>query len=202
MNIVTRMACAALLWLSAAMILVSCRGAQHMPVSCEGGIYFPQTGYKVQEPFCTYFRTYGGVESFGYPITSAFLRHGLMVQYFEKARMEYHPENPPRYRIQLGLLGEALGRREPPIPSSCVPLAFDRSRRYYPQTGHTLPQPFLAFYDAHGGVDRFGYPLSEPYCPRDTLVQDFQRARLILRGDEIDIADWGRVLMRRQPDGW
>ena len=177
------------------LILAACHSAPRTTMPSGGTTYFPQTGHTVQGPFGAYFQARGGAESFGYPITEEFLQHGLVVQYFEKVRMEYHPENPPRYRVQLGLLGETLGRREPPIPVSHAPLAFNRSHRYYPQTGHTLAQPFLAYYDAYGGLDRFGYPLSEPYRFPGALVQDFQRARLMSWEGEIQIADWGRMLL-------
>ncbi|MEA3345243.1 MAG: hypothetical protein U9Q78_03215 [Chloroflexota bacterium] len=192
-------ACWILLFLAEMVMLGACHPGPHRVTRSEGAIYFPQTGHTVQGPFLVYFQAHGGSESFGYPITGEFLHHGLWVQYFEKARMEYHPENPPRYRVQLGLLGERLGRREPPIPPSYAPLALDRSRRYYPQTGHTLSQPFLAYYDARGDLDRFGYPLSEPYRLHGILVQDFQRARLILKNEEIQIADWGRAFLAQQP---
>jgi len=175
--------------------LVACHSAPHSAMTSDTSIYFPQTGHSVQGPFYAHFDAHGGAESFGYPITEEFLQHGLLVQYFEKVRMEYHPGNAPRYCVQLGLLGETLGRREPPIPLSSAPPAFDRSRRYYPQTGHTLAQPFLAYYDAHGGLDRFGYPLTEPFSLDQALVQDFQRARLMARGGEIQIADWGRMFL-------
>jgi hypothetical protein len=32
------------------------------------------------------------------------------VQYFERARFEYHPENQPPYDVLLGLLGRQLFR--------------------------------------------------------------------------------------------
>lgn len=183
-------------------ILVACHPASQWVVASDDALYFPWTGHIVRGSFLAYFQAHGGVENFGYPITEEFPWHGLVVQYFEKVRMEYHPENPPRYRVQLGLLGEKLGRREPPIPSSQVPLAFDRSRRYYPQTGHMLARPFLAYYDAHGGLDRFGYPLSEPYRLQGTLVQDFQRARLISRDGKVQIADWGWIFLAAVSMGW
>ena len=185
----------AIICLAAMAILAACQPAPPAVMPPDGSIYFPQTGHSVRGPFRAYFQAHGGTESFGYPITEEFLRHGLVVQYFEKARMEYHPENPPRYRVQLGLLGETLGRREPPIPPHRAPPAFDPSRRYYPQTGHTLTRPFLAYYDAQGGLDRFGYPLSEPYRLHGALIQDFQRARMISRDGEIQIADWGRMFL-------
>jgi len=174
-----------------------CRAALPVARPPRGTLCFPVTGHNVQGVFGAYLQAHGGVESFGYPTTEEFIQQGVVVQYFDKVRMEYHPEHPPRYRVQLGLLGEVLGRREPPIPSSSVPLIFDRSHRYYPQTGHTLAQPFLAYYDSDGGLDRFGYPLSEPYRFQGNLTQDFQRARLISRDGEMEIADWGRMFLSR-----
>ena len=51
---------------------------------------------------------------FGAPITSVFTDGNsdgsgrtYQMQYFEKVRLEYHPENKdPRYQILLGLLGD------------------------------------------------------------------------------------------------
>jgi hypothetical protein len=44
---------------------------------------------------------------FGYPISDEYVdpATGLTVQYFERARFEYHPENPAPYQVELGLLG-------------------------------------------------------------------------------------------------
>lgn len=32
--------------------------------------------------------------------------------------------------------------------------------RYFPETGHSLETQFIPFFDAHGGVDIFGYPIT------------------------------------------
>lgn len=174
----------------AALILASCHPAAGT-APCDEGLYFSRTHHVVDGPFCAYYQARGGVERFGYPLTEAFMEHGLLVQYFEQVRMEYHPENARRYRVQLGLLGDALGRREPPIPASRGPLAFNRACRLYAPTGHTLCEPFKRYYDAHGALDRFGYPISEPYRQRGVLVQDFQRGRLMLQDGDVRVADWG-----------
>jgi hypothetical protein len=185
----------------ALLMVASCRPVRQATV-CARGLYFSQTHHTVREPFCTYFRARGGVMSFGYPVSEASFEHGLLVQYFEQVRMEYHPENGPRYRVQLGLLGDTLGRREPPIPASRAPLAFDRACRMYPPTGHTLCEPFKGYYDTHGGLDRFGYPISEPYPQRGVLAQDFQRGRMVLQEGDVRVADWGRLSVRQGTCEW
>ena len=180
-----------------AVAALSC-ASQRAGEPCQGIAYCAQTRHRVWEPFCAHFQNAGGIASLGSPLTSAFTHSGLVVQYFEKARMEYHSENPARYRIQLGLLGEKLGRWEAPIPQSRVPPAFDPSQRYYPQTGHTLAPPFLDYYDSHGGLWRFGYPLGQPYHERGVLVQDFQRARLAWEDGEMGIDNWGITLQAQR----
>ena len=70
--------------------------------------YFPETRHSVRGHFLAYFDRNGGLYSFGYPISEPFDEHGLLVQYFQRARFEYHPENPLQYRVQLGLLGDEL----------------------------------------------------------------------------------------------
>jgi len=83
---------------------------------------FDQTGYNVCAPFSYYWEHNGGLERFGYPITPAFQEQiegrTYLVQYFERRRMEYHPENAGTpYEILLGLLGRAIAQSQ-----GCVPL--------------------------------------------------------------------------------
>ena len=140
--------------------------------------YFPETGHSVSGVFLTFFDTRGGLEIFGYPITDQFEENGRLVQYFQRVRMEWHPENPEPYKVQLGLLGDLLGYRAPPIPASQIPPANHPQRRYYPETGHTLSYAFLAYYDTHGGLDIFGYPITEFLIENGRIVQYFQRGKM------------------------
>lgn len=80
---------------------------------------FPQTGYNMCAPFSSYWSQNGGLERFGYPITPPAMEtiegRPYLVQYFERRRMEYHPENAGTpYEILLGLLGRDLYR---PLPA-------------------------------------------------------------------------------------
>ncbi|HKP52625.1 MAG TPA: DUF5107 domain-containing protein [Chloroflexia bacterium] len=52
------------------------------------------------------------------------------------------------------------------------------SGRLYPQTGKTLAPEFIEFYDAHGGVPIFGYPLTEVEIEGGFKVQYLERARI------------------------
>ncbi|NJN65527.1 MAG: hypothetical protein HC884_01855 [Chloroflexaceae bacterium] len=78
--------------------------------------YFEPTGHSLCEPFLSYWRTNGGLERFGYPITEptdeTIENWSGTVQYFERRRMEHHPENQPPYHILLGLLGNRVWHGE------------------------------------------------------------------------------------------
>lgn len=135
--------------------------------------YFPETGHNVCSPFLEFFETHGGVDIFSYPITEVLSDNGRQVQYFQKACLEWSPELS---KVQLAPLGDLLGFHAPPIPEP--PLPDDLLYRYYPQTGHTLSYALLAYFDAHGGVDLFGYPIAEPMIEGGFIVQYFQNIRL------------------------
>jgi hypothetical protein len=78
-----------------------------------GARYFEETGHNLSGGFRTYWETRGGLAQFGFPISEVFsetLEDGntYRVQYFERARFEYHPENAPPYDILLGQFGRRI----------------------------------------------------------------------------------------------
>lgn len=145
---------------------------------------FEETGQVVRGEFLLFFERYGGGESLGYPLTPEIRQEGWRVQYFEKGRLEYHPENEPAYQVTVGWLGELLQRRRPPIPLSAIPAGQVSPSRYFPETGHTLSGDFLNYYDINGGSVRFGQPISEPFLWEGRLTQDFQSARFFWKPDQ------------------
>lgn len=137
--------------------------------------FFPETGHVVRGEFLEFFDTRGGLDIFGYPLTEPFIENGLVVQYFQNARFESHPHNPEPYRVQLGLLGVDLKFERPRVP----PPAFNsRSRHYFPETGHIVSFAFLDFFRAQGGIDVFGYPITEMFFEDGRIVQYFQRLKM------------------------
>jgi hypothetical protein len=140
-----------------------------------GRRYFDETQFWVSGDFLAYFETHGGLEIFGYPISAPFNDKGILTQYFQNARMEWHPENPERYRVQLGLLGDELGFQQAPVERQALSV----DRVYFPETGHTVTYVFLRYFRSHGGVDLFGYPISEMFVENQRVVQYFQRMKLV-----------------------
>ncbi|GEM_PF-6190581 len=81
-------------------------GQTAQPTSTIGARHFPETGHTVAFAFKDFWESRGDLATFGYPITEQLVENGLTVQYFQRARFEWHPENPDGYRVQLGLLGD------------------------------------------------------------------------------------------------
>ncbi len=142
--------------------------------------YFPETGHEVRSPFVAYFTKTGGDSQHGFPITDDYVdpKTGLLVQYFEKSRLEWHPGNPEPYKVLLGLVGDELGKRTSPIPIAQIPAANDPNCFYFVETGHSLCHNFLEYFLQNGGVDRFGFPISEYTVENNRIMQYFQRARM------------------------
>ncbi|MEX1157344.1 MAG: glycosyl hydrolase [Thermomicrobiales bacterium] len=74
--------------------------------------FFNETGHGLCSGFRSYWQANGGLWMFGYPISEEFEEHNpdtvqvYKVQYFERARFEWHPENEGTpYTVLLGRLG-------------------------------------------------------------------------------------------------
>ena len=144
-------------------------------------LYFTETAHYLRGDFLAYYKANPrSADLFGLPITEEFPQQfpssGIYkVQYFERARLEWHPELPEGSRVQLGAVArEALGSRTfgrlPTMPNTA-------SRIYFPETGHTISSGFLNYWKANGDVRVFGLPLSEEMGEDGVTVQYFERAR-------------------------
>ena len=149
-----------------------------VPAQC-----FTETDRCMQGEFLTYWGQNGGLAINGYPISGEFrerLEDGseYTVQYFERVRLERHPENQPPYDILLGQFGRRLHPADPPVPA-------EPGYTYFPETGHNVGPRFGAYWRDNGGLTQFGLPLSEPIEERLEngmvyTVQYFERARFEL----------------------
>lgn len=142
--------------------------------------YVSETGYHISQRagFLSFWRENGGAMVFGYPLSEEIIENGRIVQYFERARFEYHPDAEPGYRVQLSLLGRELtAGRDFPEGNP------EDGTMYFPETKHTLSGKFLQFWLKRGGLPIFGYPISEAFVERgedgnEYVVQYFERHRL------------------------
>ncbi len=145
---------------------------------------FAETGYCIEGVILTYWEQNGGLPVFGYPTTELRVETNNdgwtgPTQWFERDRLEDHgAEGVLAGRLGAGLL-ELQGRawRDFPqvsdAPSGC---------RYFAVTGHSLCEPFKSYWEQNGGLERFGYPITEPfYATLDDwsgTIQYFERRRM------------------------
>jgi len=187
--------------MAATLLGVSTTHAQSPTGNCK---YFTDTGHSVCGEFLEFFETRGGTRIFGSPLTEAFddPRLGLYVQYFQGARMELHPYNPPPYRVLLGLLVDELGYQFPAISKAQIPPFNNSLHHYFPETGHVVSYAFLDYFRENGGLDIFGYPRSEFMFEDGYIVQYFQRARMewhpeIINGPQMRLTPVGELYIER-----
>lgn len=141
---------------------------------------YPQTGHCIEGRFLAYWVAHGGLAVNGYPLTDEIPQqledgHTYTVQYFERVRLEYHPENQPPYDVELGQFGRLIHPADPAVGPAPGMI-------YFAVTGHNVPPDFAAYWQANGGLDQFGYPLSEVISEQledghTYQVQYFERAR-------------------------
>jgi uncharacterized protein YkwD len=165
-----------------------------------GSQYFTATGKTVRGDFLGVFNRYG-LSSIGYPLSDERQENGLTVQYFERVRMERHPELAPRgYGVLMTRLGAELGKS---AGSFAAASRSTRAGAYFGETGHTLSGSFLSYWKANGGLARFGYPISEPMQQDGLSVQWFERARfeyhpeLAKKGHAVQLTLLGRTAYDR-----
>ena len=155
---------------------------------------FQETGQCIDEPFLTYWQEHGGLAINGFPLTGAYtetLEDGKQytVQYFERVRLEYHPENVAPYDILLGQFGRTLYLTDPGQPKANA-AEQKPGARYFAETGHNVGGAFLTYWEGTGGLAQFGFPISEEI--RETLedgktytVQYFERARFEMHPENL-----------------
>jgi peptide/nickel transport system substrate-binding protein len=91
-------------------------------------LWFPETRHTLSGKLLDYWKRYGGISQFGLPLSEPFTEtshvdgKSYTVQYFERNRMELHPEKPAPYDVELGLLGvEQYAARA--VPGDELPVA-------------------------------------------------------------------------------
>lgn len=158
-----------------------------LPASPAERLYYGQTGYSITGPFRQYWEGLGtnAVPVLGYPISGLLvekLDDGKLytVQYYERVRLEWHPENEGNeFEVLYGLLGTHFHKPDPAVARP----AAKAGERFFPETGHLVRGAFLQKWNTTGGLRVHGYPISEevrevsPTDGRVYLVQYFQRAR-------------------------
>lgn len=160
-----------------------------------GSRYFSETGHYIRGEFLKYYESNpNALLVYGYPITEEFTsRDGKRVQYFQRARFEYHASLPEGGRVLLTPLGRHLYKS-----SGALNVKNSFACRTYAETGFAVCFAFLEFFDQYGGVAQFGFPISGFEYHENRIVQYFERARFEWQpwraeGQRVVISDLGRM---------
>lgn len=188
--------------LLALIFLLALLGAPPLARSAPDERCFSATGYCISGPIRRFWEQNGGLAVFGYPLTPLQTEdvegRPLQIQWFERHRLELHPDLPWPATVQLGRLGaDQLARqgRSWNAPPEAAPMP---ECRFFPETGRNLCGAFLAAWraagiEADGGrglaeaenLALFGLPLTDAQEEQMAdgqvyLVQWFERARMEL----------------------
>jgi Tol biopolymer transport system component len=171
-----------------------------LPVSAqEAPLCFDETGYCIDGRIREFWQQNGGLPVFGYPTTpqreEVIEGQPLQVQWFQRNRLELHPENAPPYDVQLGRLGDDVllrqGRSWWTFPKSQQ----EDGCLFFEETGHSICGLFLEQWQSQGieldgvpGISTaeslalFGLPISPLQVERlsdgnEYQVQWYERAR-------------------------
>jgi hypothetical protein len=162
-------------------------------------VCFPQVPNCIEFRFREFWNDNGGLAVFGLPLTAdeneTVGDQKYKVQYFERARLEYHKGDPEPYDMLLGRLGAdrlaAQGRDWQTFPKGDP-----KAPHYFAETGHAIAPQFWGFWSRNGlefdgnkraksmaeSLALFGFPISEAQMEPGSdgnmyLTQWFERAR-------------------------
>lgn len=172
---------------------------------------FPETGFCISGRLREFWEQNGGLPVFGFPISaqgSFATQDGQTVQaqWFERQRLELHPQNARPYDVLLGRLGvdrlNQQGRDWFSFPKASPESANQPGCVFVARTQHSVCEPFRSYYQRYGlefdgrpgfsieeSLALFGLPISEaaPEVGSDgvqRLTQWFERARLELHPNQ------------------
>jgi hypothetical protein len=190
---------------------------------------FPETGHCISGRIRQFWEQNGGLPVFGFPLgpqQDDFIEgKPFQTQWFERNRLELHPENQSPYDVLLGRLSEDRlimdGRDWHSFPTSQP----QNGCRFFPETNHNVCGRILEAWrangleqDGRGGFNEsenlalFGLPLSDAQTEtledgKQYTIQWFERARFELHPEnnrpyDVLLGLLGSALYPRQPPSY
>jgi predicted deacylase len=163
-----------------------------------------------------YWKSHGGEALFGLPLQPAQTTSYGMSQVFSQARLELRPalaDTP--FLVQPAPLGrELMGFytdeevayttsvapvSDPDTDLYLQPVPLGPSSLFFDETGYTLTEAFLIYWQLYGGADVLGYPISVEYTARAAdgqmrVMQHFENTTLVYYPEDESV--------RPEPLGW
>lgn len=187
-----------------AAVLATLLPVSATPVAAQDQRCFPETGQCISGAIRQYWERNGGLAVFGFPISGQFQAtvegRSLQIQWFERDRLEIQPNG----KVTAGRLGvEFLELLQGERWSNGSIYTPDRGCIVTnPATGHQICGSFARYWQANGGLERFGLPITgervEIINGQSLTVQYFERRRFELHpGGQVLLGLLGREVCSR-----
>ncbi|NOK62493.1 MAG: hypothetical protein GFH27_549293n227 [Chloroflexi bacterium AL-W] len=160
---------------------------------------FDETGFCISGRIREFWEQSGGLPVFGYPTgpqqTAVIEGKSVEMQWFERIRLELHPDNARPYDVLLGRIGAERLDQDGLNWADFAPATPNDDCQAFAETGHQVCGLFRTYYNTHGlnldeqtsltpeeSLALFGLPLSDAMTMtlsngREHTVQWFERGR-------------------------
>lgn len=169
-----------------------------------GSRYFAETGHNLAEPFRSRWDQAGGEAILGAPLSEERYASGAggVLQSFRNMVLLFDPSQPPPFDVRGEVLGKSAwaalspASARQPVAGCATPAC-----QFFPETSHTLQEPFASYWSSTGGAPIFGPPVSEAFVdPEDDgqLVQVFENAVMQSESGVVSLRPMGEALAEQQ----
>ena len=181
-------------------------GIQPVSVSSPGtgSLYFADTGHNLAEPFRSRWEQFGGEAVLGAPLSEERYASGAggVLQSFRNMVLLFDPSQQPPFDVRGDLLGKSAWAA---LSSAAARQAVEGcptpACQFFPETGHTLQEPFASYWSNLGGAALFGPPVSEAFADPDNngqLLQVFENAVMQSDRGTVSLRPMGQELAEEQ----
>jgi hypothetical protein len=196
--------------------------AQTAPALTHDQRYFAQTGFRIDDDqIYSFFQTYGGIDTFGYPASRTFTFLGCPVQFFQRQIIQVCPTQGPALINMLDpdifpytkvnqstfpAPDEAMKTNTPPVsdPNYAADIT-TFIQQNVPDTALGQPVNFQQTFNNLGGLTIWGAPISTPQADPSNanfIYQRFQRGIMhYIAGtgtESILLADYLKMIIMNQ----
>lgn len=162
-------------------------------------LYFDQTGQIMSGPFLSAWEVHGGMNGTGNPVSGPVQQGDRWIQWFEYARLEIinvpvtEATEADVQRAPIGLIyAERFGYTS--FHPAFQPVEQGgEGARYFEETGHSVANGFLAFYESGSNAGYLGQPISQEFTLNDATYQFFQYGAITWSEGEASIVAIGTL---------
>ncbi len=169
-----------------------------------GSRYFAETGHNLAEPFRSRWDQAGGEAVLGAPLSEERYASGAggVLQSFRNMVLLFDPSQPPPFDVRGEVLGKSAwaalspASARQPVAGCATPAC-----QFFPETSHTLQEPFASYWSSTGGAPIFGPPVSEAFADPENdgqLVQVFENAVMQSESGVVSLRPMGEALAEQQ----